>query len=171
MANTCNVEYIVRFERVGDAKEFQKLVEMEVFGAESSCLGWNFRKIVSALGGDPDSMSLRGDVCNVGRTECDVHLHCNTAWVEQADFRHFIEETYDCSVLYFAEEPGCEYFETNNPDCWKYRVDADGEIQYFDTQDEVVDNLSGYGVKCWDDVMKLHDSECSDVWVYEINCV
>lgn len=169
MANTCNVEYIVRFESIGDAKEFQKLVEAVAFGAELSC--WNFTKIVSALGGDSDSMSLRGDVYYVERTGCRVYLHCNTAWVEKADFRRFIEETYDCSVLYFAEEPGCEYFETNNPDCWKYRVDADGVIEYFDTQDEVVDNLSGYGAKCWDDVMKLHNSECSDVWVYEINHV
>ena len=94
--------------------------------------------LVNLLGGDWDKVYCRGEIIDYNLTDGHVSLSCETAWDEMPKFRHFIEQQYPGSKIYYqVSECGNEVYATNDmdgeyfPD--RYCLDYyDGE-EYFET--------------------------------------
>ena len=58
----------------------------------SSFVGINLWEVVESLGGDLETISCRGNILSYKLSEDVLQIDQQTAWNEQADFRHFLEK-------------------------------------------------------------------------------
>ena len=105
--------------------------------------------LVNLLGGDWNKVYCRGEIIDYNLTDDHVNISCETAWGEMEEFRHFIEQQYpDSKIFYQVEECGCEVYATNDTDGEyfpdRYCLDSyDDGLEFFETIEEVASYLSG----------------------------
>lgn len=103
--------------------------------------------------------------------EYPLSLNCEEAW-NVTDFRKLLEEKLpDVKVYFTAEEPGCEYYVTNDeegiyfPD--RYYVDAyignDWYSEYFGTKEDALEYISQISdCKTEEDIEKFNENQEDD---------
>jgi hypothetical protein len=101
--------------------------------------------LVNLLGGDWNKVYCRGEIIDYKLTDDRVYMYCDTAWGEMPEFRHFIEENYpESKVFYQVEECGNDVYITNDidgeyfPD--RYCLDFFDGLEYF----EDIKEAAGY---------------------------
>ena len=97
--------------------------------------------LVNLLGGDWDKVYCRGEIIDYNLNGDLLSITCETAWGEMEEFRHFIEEKYpESKIFYQVEECGCEVYATNdtNGDYFsdRYCLDSYDGLEYFGTIEE-----------------------------------
>ena len=103
--------------------------------------------LVNLLGGDWDKVYCRGEIIDYNLTDDHVSIECETAWGEMPEFRHFIEQQYPGSKIYYqVEECGCEVYATNDTDGVffkdRYCFDFYDGLEYFETIEEAAEFVS-----------------------------
>lgn len=101
--------------------------------------------LVNLLGGDWNEVGCRGEIEQYELNDCSLHMVVTSAWTELVEWRMFIKSKYPkIDIVYLAEEPGCEIYETNDvgglyfPE--QYILDStEDDIRYFNTLDEACD--------------------------------
>ena len=94
--------------------------------------------LVNLLGGDWNKVYCRGEIIDYNLNDDHVSISCETAWGEMPEFRHFIEQQYPGSkIFYCVEESGNEVYATNDADGEyfkdRYCVDSYDGLEYFET--------------------------------------
>lgn len=94
--------------------------------------------LVNLLGGDWDKVYCRGEIIDYNLTDDHVSIECETAWGEMPEFRHFIEQQYPGSKIYYCvEESGNEVYATNDAEGEyfkdRYCLDFYDGLEYFET--------------------------------------
>ena len=102
--------------------------------------------LVNLLGGDWDKVYCRGEIIDYNLTDGHVSLSCETAWDEMPEFRHFIEQQYPGSKIYYqVEECGNCVYATNDADGEyfkdRYCVDSYDGLEYFETIEEAAEYI------------------------------
>ena len=102
--------------------------------------------LVNLLGGDWDKVYCRGEIIDYNLTDGHVCISCETAWDEMPEFRHFLEQQYPGSKIYYCvEECGNEVYATNDADgeCFKdrYCLDSYDGLEYFETIEEAAEYI------------------------------
>lgn len=97
--------------------------------------------LVNLLGGDWNKVYCRGEIIDYNLTDDHVSIECETAWDEMPEFRHFIEQQYPGSKIYYqVEECGNEVYATNDADGEffkdRYCLDSYDGLEYFETIEE-----------------------------------
>ena len=94
--------------------------------------------LVNLLGGDWDKVYCRGEIIDYNLTDDYVSIECETAWDEMPEFRHFLEQQYPGSkIFYQVEECGNCVYAINDleglyfPD--RYCLDSYDGLEYFET--------------------------------------
>ena len=97
--------------------------------------------LVNLLDGDWDKVYCRGEIIDYNLTPDHVCISCETAWGEMPEFRHFLEQQYPGSkIFYQVEECGNCVYATNDtggeffPD--RYCLDFYDGLEYFETIEE-----------------------------------
>lgn len=121
------------------AKMTEPLVENDFGNLWMGCL-------VNLLGGDWNKVYCRGEIIDYNLTDDYVSISCETAWGEMPEFRHFLEQQYpESKVFYQVEESGCEVYATNDvdgvyfPD--RYILDYFDGIEYFRTLEDAAEYI------------------------------
>lgn len=130
--------------------------------------------LVNLLGGDWDKVYCRGEIIDYNLTDDHVNISCETAWGEMPEFRHFIEQQYPESKIYYqVEECGCEVYATNDAEGKyfpeRYCLDSYDGLEYFETIEEAakyIGEIIGKDLKpnyaeiesAIDDYMEEHDN-------------
>ena len=130
--------------------------------------------LVNLLGGDWDKVYCRGEIIDYNLTDDLVSLSCETAWDEMPEFRHFLEQQYPGSkIFYQVEECGNCVYATNDaegeffPD--RYCLDSYDGLEYFETIEEAAEYIGERIGKelpsdfakienAIDDYMEVHDN-------------
>ena len=94
--------------------------------------------LVNLLGGDWTKIYCRGEITDCTLTDDHVCISCETAWGEMPEFRHFIEQQYPGSKVYYCvEECGNEVYATNDTKGVyfkdRYCLDFYEGLEYFET--------------------------------------
>lgn len=144
MANICSTEYKI----YGPKKDLDVIYETieEMLDEQDTRLC----ELVDRLGGDSSEMYCRGEIRyqDYDDLACELTIQQDTAWREQSDVRHFLEERFsDITVYYFDEEPGCDWFQTNdiNKEIWDIEWVLDDTMegtQYFDNLEEIAEYIN-----------------------------
>lgn len=97
--------------------------------------------LVNLLGGDWDKVYCRGEIIDYNLTDDHVSISCETAWDEMPEFRHFLEQQYPGSKVYYCvEESGNCVYATNDTDGEffpdRYCLDSYDGLEYFETIEE-----------------------------------
>ncbi|MCR4849380.1 MAG: hypothetical protein K5920_11110 [Bacteroidales bacterium] len=102
--------------------------------------------LVHLLGGDWNKVYCRGQIIDYSLNDDQVSIECETAWGEMPEFRHFIEQQYPGSKIYYCvEECGNEVYATNDaegdyfPD--RYCLDSYDGLEYFETIEEAAEYI------------------------------
>ena len=130
--------------------------------------------LVTLLGGDWDKVYCRGEIIDYNLTDDHVSIECETAWGEMPEFRHFLEQQYpDSKIYYQVEECGNCVYATNdvNGEYFKdrYCIDSYDGLEYFETIEEATEYIGeiiGKDLKpdfaeiesAIDDYMEEHDN-------------
>ena len=130
--------------------------------------------LVDLLGGDWNKVYCRGEIIDYNLTDDHVNISCETAWGEMEEFRHFIEQQYpESKIFYQVEESGCEVYATNDADGVyfpdRYCIDFYDGLEYFETIEEAakyIGEIMGKKLKpdikeienAIDDYMEEHDN-------------
>lgn len=152
MPNWASTNYVFKGANEEQAKDLCKKIN-QLHNMEKPFVENGFGKLwmgclVNYLGGDYEKVYCRGEIVDYNLNENLVNIACETAWDEMPEFRHFIEQQYPGSKIYYqVEECGNEVYATNDaeglyfPD--RYGLDSyDGGIEYFETIEEVASYLS-----------------------------
>ncbi len=131
--------------------------------------------LVNLLGGDWDKVYCRGEIIDYNLTDDLVSISCETAWDEMPEFRHFIEQQYPGSKIYYqVEECGNCIYATNDADGEffkdRYCLDSYDGLEYFETIEEAaqyIGEIVGKDLKpdmreidkAIDDYMEEHDND------------
>lgn len=143
MANMCcdNLHF------VGNKEDIKKLHDEFVKLNKSSDSNW-VGYMIEAAGKDPDDyedirafLSYVSDVKKEDEDNFVLDVDLESKWVPAYDFFKFLNEEYkDVLLLWYAEEPGCEIYETNDSDKEyfksEYVVDSDEQCEYADNLQE-----------------------------------
>ena len=102
--------------------------------------------LVHLLGGDWNKVYCRGEIIDYNLTDGHVSLSCETAWDEMPEFRHFIEQQYPGSKIYYqVEECGNCIYVTNDADGEffkdRYSLDSNDGLEYFETIEEAAEYI------------------------------
>ncbi len=94
--------------------------------------------LVNLLGGDWNKVYCRGEIIDYNLNGDHVNISCETAWGEMDEFRHFIEQQYPGSKVYYCvEECGNCVYATNDAvgEYFKdrYCLDFYDGLEYFET--------------------------------------
>lgn len=94
--------------------------------------------LVNLLGGDWNKVYCRGEIIDYNLNDNHVSIECETAWGEMPEFRHFIEQQYPGSKIYYqVEECGNCIYATNDADGEffkdRYCLDSYDGLEYFET--------------------------------------
>ena len=97
--------------------------------------------LVNLLGGDWNKVYCRGEIIDYNLNGNRLSIECETAWDEMPEFRHFIEQQYPGSKIYYCvEECGNEVYATNDADGEyfkdRYCLDSYDGLEYFETIEE-----------------------------------
>lgn len=131
--------------------------------------------LVNLLGGDWNKVYCRGEIISYTLEDDHVSLSCETAWGEMPEFRHFLEQQYPGSKIYYCvEECGNEVYATNDAEGLyfkdRYCLDFFDGIEYFETIEEAakfIEEIIGKNLKpdireiesAIDDYMEEHDND------------
>jgi len=102
--------------------------------------------LVILLGGDIDKVYSRGEIIDYNLTDDHVSLSCETARGEMPEFRHFIEQHYPGSKVYYCvEESGNCVYATNDAEGLyfkdRYCLDFFDGFEYFETIEEAAKHI------------------------------
>lgn len=102
--------------------------------------------LVNLLGGDYNTIYCRGVIVDYILTNDHVNIACETAWDEMPEFRHFIEQQYPGSKIYYqVEESGCLVYGTNDKEGKyfpeRYMLDYYDGCDYFYNIDEAAEYI------------------------------
>ena len=130
--------------------------------------------LVNLLGGDWHEVYCRGEIIDYNLNDDHVSISCETAWGEMPEFRHFIEENYpESKIFYQVEESGNCVYATNDTDGEyfpdRYCLDFYDGLEYFETIEEAakyIGEIIGKKLKpdikeienAIDDYMEEHDN-------------
>ena len=130
--------------------------------------------LVNLLSGDWDKVYCRREIIDYNHTDDHVSISCETAWDEMPEFRHFVEQQYPGSkIFYQVEECGNCVYATNDTDGEffpdRYCLDSYDGLEYFETIEEAakyIEERIGKELKPdfaeiekeIDDYMEEHDS-------------
>ena len=104
--------------------------------------------LVNLLGGDWNKVYCRGEIIDYNLNGDLVNISCETAWGEMPEFRHFLEQQYPGSKIYYCvEECGNCVYATNDAEGLyfkdRYCLDFYDGIEYFETMEEAVKFIGG----------------------------
>ena len=102
--------------------------------------------LVNLLGGDWNKVYCRGEIIDYNLTDGHVCISCETAWDEMPEFRHFLEQQYPGSKIYYqVEESGNCVYATNDADGEffkdQYCLDSYDSLEYFETIEEAAEYI------------------------------
>lgn len=139
MANTCCND----LHFVGNKEDIEKLHKEFLKLNKSNDCTWVGNMIKDAGKNPDDYEDIRAFVAYVSEVSNDekgnfiLDVDLDSKWIPAYDFFKFLNEEYEnVLLLWYAEEPGCEIYETN--DCNKeyfkseYVVDSDEQCEYAD---------------------------------------
>ena len=94
--------------------------------------------LVNLLGGDWNKVYCRGEITSCDLEDGHVCISCETAWGEMPEFRHFLEQQYPGSKVYYCvEECGNCVYATNDTEGKyfkdRYCLDFYDGLEYFET--------------------------------------
>ncbi len=97
--------------------------------------------LVNLLGGDWNKVYCRGEIIDYNLNGDLLSIDCETAWDEMPEFRHFVEQQYPGSKIYYqVEECGNCVYATNDTDGEffkdRYCLDSYDGLEYFETIEE-----------------------------------
>ena len=150
MPNWASCAYVFKAKDQEQAKDlFDKidsLAKMEELLVENGFGKLWMGCLVNLLGGDWNSVYCRGEIIDYNLNDDHVSISCETAWGEMEEFRHFIEQQYpESKVFYCVEESGNEVYATNDADGEyfkdRYCVDSYDGLEYFETIEEAAEYI------------------------------
>lgn len=102
--------------------------------------------LVNLLGGDWNKVYCRGEIIDYNLNGDIVSIECETAWGEMPEFRHFLEQQYPGSkIFYQVEECGNCVYATNDADGEyfkdRYCLDSYDGLEYFETIEEAAEYI------------------------------
>lgn len=131
--------------------------------------------LVNLLGGDWDKVYCRGEIIDYNLADDHVSIERETAWDEMPEFRHFLEQQYPGSKIYYCvEECGNEVYATNDAEGEyfkdRYCLDSYDGLEYFETIEEAakyIGEIIGKDLEpdfaeienAIDDYMEEHDND------------
>ncbi len=128
---------------------------------------------------DKKSIYCRGWIQSMTIDEDVLSIYYESAWQELSEVRNFLEENLDIDeIVFYAEEPGMEIYETNDTDetyfKFKFVVDYahDGIIivDYYDSEQKILKELNEYydhNFESIDELKKfINDLNCDDSYLY-----
>lgn len=136
MPNWCSTSYKIR----GSKEELEKINKCVLAARKKSksCESPWLAEILTEMRFSEEQMrsgNCRGYIVDYKYVKGKgIELECDTAWNEADGFRTLIEEKYNVSFLYMAEEPGMGVFVTNCKDMnGAYFIQSadKGEITYY----------------------------------------
>jgi len=153
MPNWCNTDYVVCGDEITLRDLENKLSYLE--NLDKPYKGNGFGNLwcgclVELLGGDSEKVGCRGEFYSHGLDSVPntiLRFSITSAWSELSEFRKFLKEKLPgiTDIYYYAEEPGCIYYETNDIDGEffpnRYIIDTvDTALPvYFESLEEVFD--------------------------------
>lgn len=142
MANLCSTEYKI----IGPKGELDKI------DAVLQCITkkgeYGLSDLVKALNGDPSKICCRGEITDFMYWGDEITIWQGTAWREQSDVRHFLEQCFPgISIYYWDEEPGCDWFASNDVNKvvwdWEYILDDSASgTEYFNSLEEIAEYIN-----------------------------
>lgn len=144
MANICDTEYRIYGPKKDLDTIYETIVQMQNDGIVE------LDELVNRLGGKSADMRRRGEIRDLDYDDlaCKLSIYQNTAWREQSDVRHFLEERFpDITIYYLDEEPGCGWFVTNDMnkevwDCEYVLDDSKTGTEYYSSIKEIADYIN-----------------------------
>lgn len=145
MPNWASTEYKFKAKDQEQAKDLYdkigSLAEMEEPLVENGFGKLWMGCLVHLLGGDWKKVYCRGYIIDYNLTDDHVSIECETAWDEMPEFRHFLEQQYPGSKIYYqVEECGNCIYATNDADGEffkdRYSLDSYDGLEYFETVEE-----------------------------------
>lgn len=102
--------------------------------------------LVNLLGGDWNKVYCRGEIIDYNLNGDLVNISCETAWGEMPEFRHFLEQQYPGSKIYYCvEESGNCVYATNDAEGEffkdRYCLDFYDGLEYFETIGEAAEYI------------------------------
>ena len=197
MPNWCTNHLVL----VGDEKEINQLNDLmielenkkEPFMPNGFGTNW-LGCLANALGENWEDVRCRGDwydhYIDTDSDQKELHIMIQYAWCACDEIIDMLERHFgSIRVYYYAEEPGCEVYETNDiegiyfPERFTVQcyIEGDGEYDtgYFDTLSEAfnyVSGIAGVQVEKMEDLKTLNDKleelgEYNYCNIHEINVI
>lgn len=177
MPNWCDTTYHV----VGDRQELNALYEMmtKLYNMEKPLVENGFGTdwlgcLVEALGEDWNKVYCRGTFYDVDLSEDELRFVTDTAWSPCDEVISLLKEKYPTlDFYYYAEEPGCGIFQTNDADgsffSDRYIVsinneDSDFEYEYFETIEDACEWISEISGKT---ITNMEEIKSYNEWLME----
>ena len=150
MPNLASTSYVFKGADEKQAKDLYEKID-SLAKMEEPLVENGFGKLwmgclVHLLGGDWNKVYCRGEIIDYNLTDGHVSLSCETAWDEMPEFRHFIEQQYPGSKIYYqVEECGNCIYVTNDADGEffkdRYSLDSNDGLEYFETIEEAAEYI------------------------------
>ncbi len=170
MPNWCYTSYVC----VGNKKEVYDLYEkmLDLTERNTSLTVNDFGKewvgnLIVRLGGNWKEISCRGEFGGLDFEDGILRFFIMSAWVELSDVRKFIESYYvNLKMYYYAEEPGCSYYITNDvmgyffPDRYILGIKDDDDMYFEHLEDlfTAIETMTGLICKSEDDIERILDT-------------
>lgn len=126
MANRCSNLYWALCPTTEEANKLCKFL-LGWYNTKEGCID----DIMKSVGIDPESIDNHRDYIDlepcVQKGTTTVYFRTDSAWTPNPNTWQAICQKIvpECTLLYYAEEPGCEIFVSNNPEYYtKYYVDV-----------------------------------------------
>lgn len=178
MPNWASTAYVLKAKGQKQAKDLydkiDSLAKMEEPLVENGFGKLWMGCLVNLLGGDWNKVYCRGEIIDYNLNDDHVNISCETAWGEMEEFRHFIEQQYpDSKIFYQVEESGNCVYATNDTDGVyfpeRFCLDSYDGLEYFETIKEAakyIGEIIGKDLKpdfgeienAIDDYMEEHDN-------------
>lgn len=178
MPNWASTAYVLKAKDQKQAKDLydkiDSLAKMEEPLVENGFGKLWMGCLVNLLGGDWNKVYCRGEIIDYNLNDDHVNISCETAWGEMEEFRHFIEQQYpDSKIFYQVEESGNCVYATNDTDGVyfpeRFCLDSYDGLEYFETIKEAakyIGEIIGKDLKpdfgeienAIDDYMEEHDN-------------
>lgn len=145
MPNWASTAYVLKAKDQEQAKDLYDKID-SLSKMEEPLVENGFGKLwmgclVNLLGGNWDKVYCRGEIIDYNLNGDLVNISCETAWGEMPEFRHFLEQQYpDSKIYYCVEECGNCVYATNDTDGVffkdRYCLDFFDGLEYFETIEE-----------------------------------
>lgn len=141
MPNWASTTYIMKAEPMQAKDLYEKIESLNQM--KEPLVDNGFGKLwmgclVNLLGGDWNKVYCRGEITSCSLEDDHVCISCETAWGEMPEFRHFLEQQYPGSKVYYCvEECGNCVYATNDAEGEyfkdRYCLDFYDGLEYFET--------------------------------------